>query len=276
MNITPTVHSPHENQNTSPEEFQRLLRQHAEYKRRSYNESRVYQIPVLLTNPMRFNVVLLGDSMIERFQTTARCNNLRPWPSPSMRHSSNTKGTPFSPSAKTHQLDGVFNAGVSGDRYDNILYRLRGDTTQRHGLPGLMEVLEEQEILTWVVHAGTNNLDATHGLRDGDVADLRLILQTLLRISHPAAHILLTGLFYRSDIRNNLVDDANLKLKSLYKLMNNNVGDERISFLPAPKTVKKGSHFADHVHLNEEGYRLWISELWPRMNKILAAIYDDE
>ncbi|OTA81851.1 hypothetical protein M434DRAFT_85160 [Hypoxylon sp. CO27-5] len=139
-----------------------------------------------------------------------------------------------------------------------------------------MEVLEEQEILTWVIQAGTNNLDATHGLRDGDVADLQLILQTLLRISHPAAHILLTGLFYRGDIRNKLVDDANLKLKSLYKLMNNNVGDERISFLPAPKTVKKDSHFADHVHLNEEGYRLWISELWPRMNKILAAIYDDE
>ncbi|KAI0114211.1 SGNH hydrolase-type esterase domain-containing protein [Hypoxylon sp. NC0597] len=272
----PTVHSPNENQNTSPEDFHQLLRRHAEYRRRSYNESRVYHIPVLRTNPMRFNVVLLGDSMIERFQTTAQCNNLRPWPSPNMRHSPNTKGIPFSSSTKAHQLDGVFNSGVSGDKYDNILYRLRGDMTQRHGLLGLMEVLEEQDILLWVVHAGTNNLDPTHGLRDGDIADLRLILQTLLRISHPAAHILLTGLFYRSDIRNNLVDDANFKLKSLHELMNNNVGDGRISFLPPPTTLKENFHFADHVHLNQEGYRLWISELWPRMSEILAAIYNDD
>ncbi|KAI1413497.1 SGNH hydrolase-type esterase domain-containing protein [Hypoxylon sp. FL1857] len=263
------MRSQYENQNISDRTFQEVLIRHAKYKEYSYEESRVSHVPLLQSNPpLSFDVVLLGDSMIERFKTTAQYKDFWHWPSKNIIHALNTSSSP----SKSPRLHGLFNAGVSDDGYENIIYRLVGDGLH---LQGLKDILKDRNIKLWVIHAGTNNLNWALGLQERNVMDLRLILQTLFRISKPKTNILLTGLFYRYDIEDDVIDRANLRLRCLVELMNSNIPGKRISFLPAPTTIETDSHYDDHIHLNEEGYRLWINELWPRMCEILDAIGDE-
>ncbi|KAI1139267.1 SGNH hydrolase-type esterase domain-containing protein [Hypoxylon sp. FL0543] len=236
-----TIESSDENTTASKKDFLKLLEKYAVYRQYSRNHSRAHHESFLMCEYGMHELVLLGDDIIDRLQTTVDFESLLP-------------GT------------GVFDAGISGDRYEHILYRLM--SKQDGGR--LMSALEEQDVRVWVVHAGTNNIDCLSGLRDADVLLLRLLLQTLLRISNSSSCIILAGLFYRCDMLDDLVDDANSKLRSLTALMNANLGEDRISFIPAPSTIVKTKHMVDHVNLNEEGYTLWAEKLLPEIEAMLC------
>lgn len=179
-------------------------------------------------------VMLLGDSMLERMTTTGQSPSLQPWPSeqmlPRMQLTQMNSSRGLAGRKILQRVSAVFNAGCGGDKIENILYRLLGDKepstdeeTSKEGhvkpshLDGLVDTLSKRktQVKLWIVHAGTNNLHKVNGLSDASLFAMQVLLKVLLSISAEETHILVTALFYRKDIRTELVDQANTKLKDL-------------------------------------------------------------
>ncbi|KAF9940964.1 hypothetical protein BGZ67_006202 [Mortierella alpina] len=240
-----------ENQGMSQEEFKHLIQEAMVFKERSHDTYHNIHEPELLTKLISMSdfssprsasngqtqdtidTVLIGDSMLERLKTTGACTGIA-------------------------QLDGSFNAGCGGDKIENVLYRLSFMST----------LLEKRQIKLWVVMVGTNNL-RKKGLRPSDVPLYRLLLQALLRIS-PGSNALVCEIFKRKDMEDRHVDEANEMIKEMVAEMNGNLGEERIFWSNAPAEVTK-ERLEDHVHLDDEGYRIWDKILLPRVVRLLAA-----
>ncbi|ETS76498.1 hypothetical protein PFICI_11885 [Pestalotiopsis fici W106-1] len=248
---------------SSPSSKRMSIQRYSKFKERSFITSKNEHIPLLESLSQSPRIVLLGDSMIERMQTTGQCTSLEPWPSASLLddahlESERTKECPY------QRLEGVFYAGVGGDKYENILYRLYGDEERQ--LPGLVDALRPPDIKLWFIHAGTNNLHPKRGLPAASVEVLRLVLETILAISASETRILLSGLFYRADVADQLVDEANTKLEDLVASINDDAKTEpRLFFIRAPDSVRIEVDLEDHVHLNAKGYRLWFEYLLPKL-----------
>lgn len=255
----------------SREDFKQFVKSLAQFKQRSLETSSATHIPLLQTCTDGPEIVLLGDSMIERMTTTGDSPSFQPWPSETLLSQESIVSLS---AALTDQsitrLSNVFNAGVGGDKLENILYRLVGDdfSEDRPSLPGLLDMLQPRNVKLWVLHAGTNNLHPKRGLSDADVGKLRLIMQAALRISNPGTKLLLTGLFYRRDIKKDLVDEANRKLQLLVCWMKGTVGDS-VSFSRPPQGFVEDFHLVDHVHLNKEGYQMWMETLYPDIVRVM-------
>lgn len=197
----------------------------------TYHETHLLELHAKRTGPIE--TVLIGDSMLERLKTTGM-------------HS------------RTAQLPSSFNAGVGGDKIENVLFRLD---------LGMLSLLEERNVKLWVIMVGTNNLKKA--LRPVEVERYRLLIQALLRIS-PTSKIIACKLFKRKDIDDRYVEESNGALLDLVKEMNENLG-ERIYVLEAPTGVTK-EHLTNHVHLDEEGYEIWDGALYPLIGKLLGNI----
>lgn len=175
------------------------------------------------------------------------------------------------------RFDGVLNVGVGGDKIQNIAYRLIGDPNPDPSktLPGLAATLAaHNSVKLWVVQAGTNNLSPKKGLTDADCKAMGVLLRGLSRLSslQPESKVLLTGLFPRKDILVSLVDEANGKLAATARDVNTDIGEERVLFLPATKGIETQEHLVDHVHLNLQGYAIWVEELLPVIAGLLEQI----
>ncbi|KAK4239420.1 hypothetical protein C8A03DRAFT_32520 [Achaetomium macrosporum] len=115
-------------------------------------------------------VVLLGDSMIERMTTTGGSPNFpAPWPSSAMISDEKLSALGL------RRLDRVFNAGVAGDKIENLAYRLAGaphPEDPEKDLPGLLPILARcGTVRVWVVHIGSNDLTPEGGLASEDAYD---------------------------------------------------------------------------------------------------------
>ncbi|RVD89691.1 uncharacterized protein DFL_000688 [Arthrobotrys flagrans] len=208
-------------------------------------------IPPIPQNPNGtcFDVIFIGDSMIERLKTTGQNTRL-------------------------HNFPRSFNLGVGGDKIENVLYRLH---------TGYISLLENRPTKLWVVHIGTNNLRPRKGLRDSnpnDSENFRVLVQTL-RLLCPGSKVLVTGLFPRKDVDDELVRVSNGKLKESLDGLDKSPSLSRDSlpepvleveplFWEEPAETINTDVLVDHVHLNEEGYRLWDESLYPRILEILA------
>lgn len=202
------------------------------FKERSRKTTRDDHLPIITRASRVPRVMLLGDSMLERMTTTGHSPSFHTWPSEQMlsrtqlNHMNGDRGLEM---RKTlHRISAVFNAGCGGDKIENVMYRLTGDgessgdgesTKGEHEelFHGLLDTLSKRQtkVKLWVIHVGTNNLHKKNGLTDASVSAMRILLIALLHVSAPEAHVLVTALFYRKDIRNELVDEANAKLENL-------------------------------------------------------------
>ena len=202
-------------------------------------------------------MVLLGDSMFERMTTTGQSPNFpAPWPSPALFPS------PNSPEEKDRRFEGVFNAGVGGDKIQNVIYRLVGD--QERGLPALLPLLAGS-VQLWVVHVGTNNLSPKKGWSRADEAALRELAGALLA-ANPTCKVVLTRLLARTDVPWEIVSGVNETVKGIAEQLMEEVGSERVDYWNPPGAdtwLNREKHLDDHVHLNLEGYRLWVEVLHP-------------
>ena len=242
------------------------LRSHAKYKARSHDTSKSVHIPLLQSHLRDFpaggpRMVLLGDSMFERMTTTGQSPNFpAPWPSPALFPSPDTPGLPAED--KDRRFEGVFNAGVGGDKIQNVIYRLVGD--EERGLPGLLPILAGS-VQLWVVHVGTNNLSPKKGWSRADEAALRELAGTLLA-ANPTCKVVLTQLFTRTDVPWEIVSGVNETVKGIAKRLMEEVGSSRVDYWNPPGAdtwLSMEKHLDDHVHLNLEGYRLWVEVLHP-------------
>ena len=272
-------HDPAMAQTIRPE-LAALLAPISKFKARSFETSLTSHIPLLQScTPQAAaspSVVLLGDSMLERFITTGESPNLvSPWPSPTL-----LPGLPEGLGDES-RLANVFNAGVGGDKIQNMAYRLLGDPENK--LPSLAACIEQlKSVKVWVVHAGTNNLTPKRGLSDQDADALEMLLMAVLKIEgapglRARPKLIVTGIGYRKDVSDEMVDAANSKLERVVGKLNDlEEGKGRLSFFPAAQGLNKDEHLVDHVHLTLEGYRIWVRELFPEVLRTLKEMEDLE
>lgn len=249
------------------EDFPQLAAQMSKFKLRSFETTGKHET-VLKDYGRAPDVVLLGGSMIERMTTTGHAQMLGLWPSEQMWTRSEQE-------TSLERLSAVFNAGCGGDKFENILFRLIGQegTATDQACSGLLRSLtgHTNKVRTWVVHAGTNDLHKKKGLTDASILAMRVLLMLLIENSAPESHVLVTALFYRQDIANELVDQANVKIKGLVK---ETIAIPRMHFLPMPEDFDQKIHLEDHVHLNLEGYRIWTENLLPHIASVHSTSTD--
>ncbi|EAQ91615.1 predicted protein [Chaetomium globosum CBS 148.51] len=127
-------------------------------------------------------------------------------------------------------------------------------------------------VRVWVVQVGTNNLTVKTGLGERDVDAWEVLVETLLGVNPTGGEckVLVTGLFYRKDVSGELVDQANGKIRAVVKRLQEKYGADRVVCLAPAAGVKTEEHLVDHVHLNLEGYQLWMAELFPAVNALLG------
>lgn len=250
-------------------------------------------------------VGLLGDSMIERMTSTGQCKSLQSWPSETMASDSDIQAMndarDDTDAAPLDRIQGVANFGCGGDKINNVLYRVMGDSQVDSGLKGLAQELNPstggslstpRKLKLWVIHAGTNNLHAKHGLKKDDLDLMDTLLKALHHLSRPGTKFLVTGLFYRKNIDNRLVDEANEALQSRVVSLNQELsnapqqntttnqprastasgdGNGTFEFLPAPQIDDFSQWLEDQVHLHPRGYQKWMQTLLPKVHEILRT-----
>ncbi|MEM1185346.1 MAG: GDSL-type esterase/lipase family protein [Planctomycetota bacterium] len=186
--------------------------------------------------PERVNVVFVGDSITERWLDEGR----REW------------DAQFASSSGTVR---ALNLGVSGDRTEHVLHRItpraEGGLGQL-GRPGL-----RPDVI--VVMIGTNNAFVHE---PGQIiGGIRAIVEQSLRL-HPTAMVVLCTLppMGNEPLNTNLISKVNNALPKL-------AGLPRVQLLDLTATWTDASgrqdpaYFADDVHLNAMGYRLWSDAL---------------
>ncbi len=266
------------------------LRPLAKYKARSHETSKNTHVPLLQSclgpdarpGP---SVVFIGDSMIERMLTTGGSPNFpEPWPSPFLMDDAalaEANGT-------THRFDRAFNAGVGGDKIENLIYRLvgsEGNDDEEKNLPGLLPLLAEiGTVKVWVVNVGTNNLSPKKGMP----FEFNLAMQTLIgallsirRKDGGPSYVLVSYLFPRLDVPLRFVRQANKTIKSCSKANQSRYGVGIPDYMEIPLALEKrewhkdeaefkedlAKYLDDHVHLNLDGYRVWIDRLYGHIDR---------
>jgi lysophospholipase L1-like esterase len=152
------------------------------------------------------------------------------------------------------------NFGISGDRTEHVIWRLRNGE-----LDGIQPKLA-------VVMIGTNN---------GDPApDVALGIKTILQDIHercPRCKVLLLGIFPRSE----KPDGARAKNDEVNKLIARFAGDlslGRVSYLDigakflAPDGTLPRDIMPDFLHPNEKGYQIWADAI---IDKVKQLMMDD-
>ncbi|KAG4437546.1 hypothetical protein IFR05_006980 [Cadophora sp. M221] len=208
-----------------PQELLQQLTTIAKFKERSNTTCHKTHLPQL-SQTKALDVALLGDSMIERFKTTGI-------------------------NTHTFQLPNSFNAGVGGDKIENIIYRLL-----------IMLPVLPADVKVWVVMAGTNNLKKTSALKSAEIETYKLLVQALCYIA-PGSRVCVCGLFRRRDIDVRVVEETNTLLRGVVEELG-----ERVNWLESP-TVDAEVHLVDHVHLNEVGYGIWDGILCEKIKELL-------
>ena len=240
----------------SDTQLEGLLNERARFKQRSHDTHTQTHKPQLESSssinsspttaaselPPQIDVVLLGDSMLERFQTTGKYTQIGQL-----------------------QYPRVFNGGVGGDKIENVLFRLR---------LGLLSMLNAKNPKLVVIHIGTNNLRPRRSLQGADLDNYHLLLQALLRFLPVQTQILVTGLFKRRDVDEQYVLQSNMGIKQIINTINTQETERqaeennRVHWLEPPEEIQQ-DHLADNVHLNIHGYQIWDDKLFTTIQQLL-------
>ncbi|WZH45337.1 LOW QUALITY PROTEIN: n amino acid transport system protein [Fusarium acuminatum] len=181
------------------------------FKQRSHDTHYNTHLPLITGNPGQYTTALLGSNLMERFKTT---------------------GAHLSINQNPH----ILNLGVSGDKIQNVQYRIN---------QGLVDALKEhQKIKLIYVQIGGNNLNK-NGLHKEDVDSYGELINGL-RAELPDATIVITALFLQRGLEVKVIKQANKGL----------IADENgCEFLPFDD--QRGMMGRDKVHPNIAGYTKW-------------------
>lgn len=178
-------------------------------------------------------ILLLGDSLFERFNTIAGQNS-KIWTD---YHFDKLK---------------IFNAGIGGDKIQNVLYRLK---TKK-----LLTYLDGS-ITKIFLMIGTNNIERD---QPGDMLDGIKFILDVLKDSYPKAYIYVLGIPPRISMNKKLSNDQLIiKIKKYNDLLASI--SERYIDIYSLFIDKKGNMnndlFLDGVHFNNKGYDIYAKEL---------------
>jgi lysophospholipase L1-like esterase len=239
-------------------QLRNLINERARFKKRSHDTHTETHRPQLESSssinssstttvcelPSQIDIVLLGDSMLERFQTTGKHTQIGQL-----------------------QYPQIFNAGVGGDKVENVLYRIN---------LGLLTMLKAKNPKLVVIQIGTNNLQPKRSLHGLHLDDYHLLLQALLRLLPAQTQILVTGLFKRRDVDEQCVLQSNMDTKQIVDTINTQETERRteetnrVHWIESPKEIQL-EHLADNVHLNLHGYQIWDEKLYSKIEQLLST-----
>lgn len=152
---------------------------------------------------------------------------------------------------------GAANFGISGDRAENVLWRLQN---------GNLDGIAPKAVVLLV---GTNNL-ALH--TPEQVADGIATIVREIHLRIPSSRILLLGLFPRSenpgDLRRSQVVAVNRLISRLDDGQKTVFLDIGAAFLRPDGTLGKDI-MPDGLHLSLSGYRVWAAAMRPMLDELL-------
>ncbi len=156
---------------------------------------------------------------------------------------------------KTWSKDHPLNLGISGDRTEHVLWRMKNGE------------LDGYKAKLFVIMIGTNN----GGDSAADVAAGITAIVKEIQSKQPQAKILLLGIFPRGEkpnparTKNEEVNKIVAKLDDGKALKYLDIGDK---FLTADKTLTKDI-MPDALHPNLKGYEIWAKETDPIIQQML-------
>ncbi|CAF1323336.1 unnamed protein product [Adineta steineri] len=226
-----------------------LINQRAYFKQRSHDTHTQTHQPQLESSTLllsqelpQIDIVLLGDSMLERFKTSGKYTQI----------------------GQIHYPQ-IFNAGVGGDKIENVLYRIN---------LGLLRLLKPRNPKVIVLQLGTNNLQRKRALTRQNLDDYYLLLQALLMTWPTPPQILVTGLFKRKNVDEQYITQSNIALEELVvktnmtEMQKHVQQDQCIHWMQPPKQIGL-EHLQDDVHLNTTGYQIWDEILSLKIQELL-------
>lgn len=152
------------------------------------------------------------------------------------------------------------NLGFSGDRTENVLWRLDHGEIERI-TPKLA-----------IVMIGTNNTGVRHDPPEETAAGIRAILTTL-RTRLPGTKVLLLGVFPRSATADDPLRRLNVNINDRLRTYADN---QHVFFLDLSRNfIDERGHLAqdlmpDYVHLSERGYQVWADGMEDMIRKLLG------
>eukprot|EP01124_Arcella_intermedia_P005969 TRINITY_DN13500_c0_g1_i1.p1 TRINITY_DN13500_c0_g1~~TRINITY_DN13500_c0_g1_i1.p1 ORF type:complete len:249 (+),score=56.76 TRINITY_DN13500_c0_g1_i1:84-830(+) len=201
-----------------------------QWKERTHNTHLQHLEALKQPQNSNFKVLLLGSSMIERFETSGK-----------------------SELPKLFQ-ESCFLAGVGGDGVQHMLYRVHN---------GLIEACPDT-LETVVLMSGTNNIEKFS--EEQTLEAVSLLINTIL-LKRPSLKIILFGLPPR-DSTVKKYNNAQLleKVQRFNKLLES-LQSEQIRFFNFYEQLvyntgrRMDGYFDDHVHLNAKGYTIFAQNI---------------
>ena len=191
----------------------------------------------------KYDKLFLGDSMFERWLTTGRLL----W---------------FSYLNKLN----IFNAGVGGDKIENLLWRL----TPTDESVGILNVIKPSKIILMI---GTNNVenDKIEHIIDG----YKNLLETIIAFQEKQnnkCHIVIYAIFPRKDVSLSKIKYTNILIESLVKSTSLELFNKALTTSTLTPFVtleyrninslfENKDLYDDNVHLNQAGYQIWLDDL---------------
>ena len=148
----------------------------------------------------------------------------------------------------------VRNRGIDGDTTSGVLARTR--------------VAMGQEPAAVVLLIGTNDLSLGVPIA-GIAANVRSIVRAV-RDQSPSTHVIIQSVMPRTPRRRRSLGSLNALLQAVA----NDEGAEWLDLWPAlqtPDGTLQPSMTADHLHLNGQGYRAWLTLLQPRLEQLAQS-----
>lgn len=159
----------------------------------------------------KFTVMLLGDSMFERFKTT---------------------GEDFK------FPDHLFNAGIGGDKIENVIYRLIS-LNLLDSFPNVKKI---------ILMIGTNNMNVKNPKYEG-------IIDALIKIlKNKNIEIIMYGIPY-------IIDSPKEKIDKYNKYLDKFVNDKSVNTFTNISNLFTDEDYDDKVHFNKKGYKKFYDQI---------------
>ena len=160
---------------------------------------------------------------------------------------------------KRQEQENAFNIGFSGDRTEHVLWRLDN---------GAMDNMQPKVA---VIMIGTNNTGHVMQKAEETAAGIKAILERVHKIS-PNTEILLLAVFPRGRESD---DPKRLRNIEINEIIKDYAANEKVTYLDfSAKFIDKDgtlpkSIMPDALHINKNGYKIWIEEMKPTLRQLL-------
>lgn len=191
-------------------------------------------LQLLEANPkLSEGILFLGDSMFERWMTTGK----QWW------------------NGELKQFN-IMNAGVGGDKIENLMWRISPPTDKKQNPLGITRgILDGCNYKKIFLMIGTNNLTVKRLSAEIIAAAVTEVID-IIKGKQPNAQLIVFALTPRSDVPFE-------KIAQINTIVSLACGRKSIPYIDFNKKLTTGAYFDDQVHLSTFGYEEWFNAIMP-------------